>query len=90
MRASTNRPAISGDDRLMIVAADHPARSALSVGDRPTATNTRTDLPDRLRAALANPGVDGVLATSNILDDLHLLGAPEDKTQRPPLRPSDS
>jgi hypothetical protein len=63
----------------MIVAADHPARGALAVGSRPTAMNSRTDLLDRLRAALADPGVDGVLATSDILDDLLLLGALEDK-----------
>ena len=73
------RPTIRGDGRLMIVAADHPARGALSVGNRPTAMNSRTDLLDRLRAALADPGVDGVLATSDILDDLVLLGALEDK-----------
>lgn len=73
------RPAVVGDERLMIVAADHPARGALSVGDRPTAMNSRTDLLDRLRVALANPGVDGVLATSDILEDLLLLGALEGK-----------
>ncbi len=73
------RPAIQGDGRLMIVAADHPARGALAVGNRPTAMNSRTDLLDRLRAALADPGVDGVLATSDILDDLLLLGALENK-----------
>lgn len=73
------RPTIRGDGRLMIVAADHPARGALAVGNRPTAMNSRTDLLDRLRAALADPGVDGVLATSDILDDLLLLGALEDK-----------
>jgi DhnA family fructose-bisphosphate aldolase class Ia len=77
--ARATRPTIRGDGRLMIVAADHPARGALSVGNRPTAMNSRTDLLDRLRAALANPGVDGVLATSDILDDLLLLGALEDK-----------
>jgi len=75
----TTRPTIRGDGRLMIVAADHPARGALAVGSRPTAMNSRTDLLDRLRAALADPGVDGVLATSEILDDLLLLGALEDK-----------
>ncbi|BDX31296.1 aldolase [Mycobacterium antarcticum] len=75
----TTRPTIRGDGRLMIVAADHAARGALAVGDRPTAMNSRTDLLDRLRAALADPGVDGVLATSDILDDLLLLGALEDK-----------
>jgi len=75
----TTRPTIQGDGRLMIVAADHPARGALAVGNRPTAMNSRTDLLDRLRAALADPGVDGVLATSDILDDLLLLGALEHK-----------
>ncbi|MCT7660467.1 Cgl0159 family (beta/alpha)8-fold protein [Mycobacterium deserti] len=73
------RPVVRGDGRLMIVAADHPARGALAVGGRPTAMNSRTDLLDRLRAALADPGVDGVLATSDILDDLLLLGALDDK-----------
>ena len=77
--ARTIRPAIRGNGRLMIVAADHPARGALGVGSRPTAMNSRTDLLDRLRAALADPGVDGVLATADILDDLLLLGALEDK-----------
>lgn len=75
----TTRTAIRGNGRLMIVAADHPARGALAVGSRPTAMNSRTDLLDRLRTALADPGVDGVLATSDILDDLLLLGALEDK-----------
>ncbi|GFG51016.1 aldolase [Mycolicibacterium agri] len=78
-QARTTRPTVRGNGRLMIVAADHPARGALAVGDRPTAMNSRTDLLDRLRAALADPGVDGVLATADILDDLLLLGALEDK-----------
>ena len=75
----TTRPTMRGNGRLMIVAADHPARGALSVGSRPTAMNSRTDLLDRLRAALADPGVDGVLATAHILDDLLILGALEEQ-----------
>ena len=78
-QARTARPTVRGDGQLMIVAADHPARGALSVGSRPTAMNNRIDLLERLRAALADPGVDGVLATADILDDLLLLGALEDK-----------
>ncbi len=78
-QSRTTRPTLRGDARLMIVAADHPARGALAVGSRPTAMNSRTDLLDRLRTALADPGVDGVLATADILDDLVLLGALEDK-----------
>ncbi|MGC4962015.1 Cgl0159 family (beta/alpha)8-fold protein [Gordonia sp. DT101] len=73
------RATVTGSDRLMIVAADHPARGALTVGSNPTAMNSRSDLLDRLRTALANPGVDGVLATSDVLEDLLLLGALEDK-----------
>ncbi|MCV7191494.1 Cgl0159 family (beta/alpha)8-fold protein [Mycolicibacterium brumae] len=77
--ARTTRPTVRGDGQLMIVAADHPARGALAAGSRPTAMNSRIELLDRLRTALADPGVDGVLATADILDDLLLLGALEDK-----------
>ncbi|MEU4496019.1 deoxyribose-phosphate aldolase [Streptomyces sp. NBC_00210] len=74
------RPRLIGDSgRLMIIAADHPARGALGVGDRPFAMANRLDLLERLCLALSRPGVDGVLATADILDDLLLLGALDDK-----------
>jgi len=62
-----------------IVAADHPARGAISVGANPTAMADRRELLDRLQIALANPAVDGVLASPDIMDDLLLLGALEGK-----------
>ncbi|MFJ1746172.1 deoxyribose-phosphate aldolase [Streptomyces sp. NPDC088116] len=65
--------------RLMIIAADHPARGALAVGDSRLAMANRADLLERLCLALSRPGVDGVLATADILDDLLLLGALEDR-----------
>jgi DhnA family fructose-bisphosphate aldolase class Ia len=65
--------------RLMIVAADHPARGALAARGRADAMASRPELLDRLRTALARPGVDGVLATADILEDLLLLGALEGK-----------
>ncbi|SDD88004.1 Cgl0159 family (beta/alpha)8-fold protein [Auraticoccus monumenti] len=77
--AATRRRRPVGSERLMIVAADHPARGALSVAGRPMAMSSRTELLDRLRTALARPGVDGVLATADVLEDLLLLGALEDK-----------
>ncbi|MEV1174215.1 deoxyribose-phosphate aldolase, partial [Nonomuraea sp. NPDC049784] len=40
---------------------------------------SRTDLLDRLQAALARPGVDGILASPDVLEDLLLLGALENK-----------
>ncbi|MEU9961564.1 deoxyribose-phosphate aldolase [Streptomyces sp. NPDC050982] len=73
------RPLLGESGRLMIVAADHPARGALSVGDRRLAMANRIDLLERLCLALSRPGVDGVLATADILDDLLLLGALDHK-----------
>ncbi|MFF9273758.1 Cgl0159 family (beta/alpha)8-fold protein [Streptomyces griseosporeus] len=73
------RPLLNEQGRLMIVAADHPARGALGVGERRLAMANRADLLERLCLALSRPGVDGVLATADILDDLLLLGALDDK-----------
>jgi DhnA family fructose-bisphosphate aldolase class Ia len=73
------RPLLGDSGRLMIVAADHPARGALGVGDRPLAMADRADLLERLCVALSRPGVDGVLATADILEDLLLLGVLENK-----------
>ncbi|SPL88010.1 5-keto-2-deoxy-D-gluconate-6 phosphate aldolase [form 2] [[Actinomadura] parvosata subsp. kistnae] len=73
------RPVLAGRDQLLIIAADHPARGALGAGDRPAAMESRLDLLDRLMTALARPGVDGLLATPDIVEDLLLLGALDDK-----------
>ncbi|MEU1781641.1 deoxyribose-phosphate aldolase [Streptomyces abikoensis] len=73
------RPLVGDSGRLMIVAADHTARGALDAGGRPLIMANRADLLERLCLALSRPGVDGVLATSDILDDLLLLGALENK-----------
>ena len=67
------------DGTMMIIAADHPARGALGVGSRDQAMASRTELLDRMREALAVPGVDGVLGTADILEDLLVMGALEDK-----------
>ncbi|QJY48712.1 Cgl0159 family (beta/alpha)8-fold protein [Pseudonocardia broussonetiae] len=65
--------------RLMMIAADHPARGALRAGDRPLAMGDRADLLDRMCLALSRPGVNGVLGTPDVLEDLLLLGALEGK-----------
>ena len=78
--AARRRRSIAGSDgRLMIVACDHPARGALGASGNPTAMADRGDLLDRLVTALARPGVDGLLATADIAEDLLLLGALEGK-----------
>lgn len=65
--------------RLLLVAADHPARGALRAGDLPLAMGDRAELLSRMVRALDRPGVDGVLGTADIIEDLLLLGALDDK-----------
>ncbi|AXE90790.1 aldolase [Streptomyces sp. Go-475] len=66
--------------RAMIIAADHPARGANGVGGDATAMADRFELLDRLCVALERPGVTGVLATADILEDLLLLGVLDGKS----------
>ncbi|WP_346728780.1 class I fructose-bisphosphate aldolase [Leucobacter manosquensis] len=73
------RDVIAGDGRLFIVAADHPARGAIAVGGHATAMANRYDLLERMALALSRPGVDGVLGTPDIIDDLAALGLLDDK-----------
>jgi hypothetical protein len=73
------RPLLGGDGRLLIVAADHPARGALGVRSVADAMADRYDLLRRLVTSLRRPGVDGVLGTPDILEDLLLLGALDGK-----------
>jgi DhnA family fructose-bisphosphate aldolase class Ia len=63
------------DERLLIVAADHAARGAQDGGTNPSAMSDRYDMLDRLVTALAIPGVNGVLGTPDVIEDLLLLGA---------------
>ncbi|MBB5159210.1 Cgl0159 family (beta/alpha)8-fold protein [Saccharopolyspora phatthalungensis] len=77
--ARSRRPLLGDNGRMMIVAADHPARGALGAGANPLAMANRADLLERLCVALQRPGVDGVLGTADILEDLLLLGALENK-----------
>ncbi|MHB8220300.1 MAG: Cgl0159 family (beta/alpha)8-fold protein [Acidimicrobiales bacterium] len=73
------RSVVQPDGKLFLLAADHPGRGALAVGSRPMAMADRDELLDRLCVALACPGVDGVVGTPDILEDLLLVGALERK-----------
>jgi 5-dehydro-2-deoxygluconokinase len=65
--------------RLFLVAADHPARGVLRAGADRDAMRDRAVLLERLCVAMARPGVDGVVATADVIEDLLLLGALDDK-----------
>jgi hypothetical protein len=78
-RNRRRRELLGEDGRLLLVAADHPARGALGVRDDRMAMASRPGLLHRLVTALDRPDVDGVLATPDVLEDLLLLGALEGK-----------
>ncbi|TDQ01572.1 Cgl0159 family (beta/alpha)8-fold protein [Labedaea rhizosphaerae] len=73
------RDLLSDAGTVFLVAADHPARGALAVGEDPLAMADRRDLLDRLLVALADPAVDGVLGTPDVIEELLLLDALHDK-----------
>lgn len=77
--AGRRRRPLLRDGKLFLVAADHAARGVLGAGGDPRAMADRGALLERLVEALAHPAVDGVLATADIVDDLALLGALDDK-----------
>ncbi|WP_370950387.1 aldolase [Amycolatopsis sp. cg5] len=73
------RKLLSDKGTLFLVAADHPARGALGVGDDPMAMADRRSLIERLLVALENPAVDGLLGTPDVVEELLLLDALHDK-----------
>lgn len=79
LRDRKRRELLRGDGRLFIVAADHPARGALAVRADLSAMANRYDLLERLAIAVSRPGVDGVLGTPDVIDDLAALGLLSDK-----------
>lgn len=63
------------DGNLLILAADHTARGMIAVGSDPLAVADRYELLNRLIRGLSVPGVDGVMASADILEELAWLGA---------------
>ncbi|GAA4215646.1 Cgl0159 family (beta/alpha)8-fold protein [Actinocatenispora rupis] len=81
-RAAVDRgpgPSLAEAGRFLLIAADHPARGSLAVGDRADAMADRGELLSRLLVALSRPGVAGVLGTPDVVEDLLLLGALDGK-----------
>lgn len=66
-------------EKLMVIACDHPARGALAAGADPSAMADREELLARCVEALSRPGVNGFLGTADMIEDLALLGALDNK-----------
>jgi hypothetical protein len=79
LAARERRPLLEESGTLFLLAVDHPARGSVKVGDDPTAMADRGDLLTRIMVALDRHGVDGLMASPDIVDDLALLGALDGK-----------
>lgn len=73
------RPLLNDNATLFLIAADHTARGVLKSGSDSLAMADRGELLRRLIIALGQPGVDGLLATPDVVEDLALLGALDDR-----------
>ncbi|BAS26879.1 hypothetical protein LIP_1022 [Limnochorda pilosa] len=67
------RQELTLDGRLALVAADHPARRVTSAAGDPYAMADRFQYVGRVARALAAPGVDGVMATADVVEELLVL-----------------
>jgi hypothetical protein len=73
------RPLLNENGSMFLVAADHPARGVFKSGADRMAMADRGELLRRLIIALGRPGVDGLLATPDVVEDLALLGVLDNK-----------
>ena len=74
LKGRRRRDLVGPDGNLLIVAVDHTARGMLAAGSDPLAVADRYTLLDRVMRALKVPGVDGVMASADILEELAWLG----------------
>lgn len=73
-KARARRKNVAGEDgRLVILAADHPARFVTRVGEDPYLMGDRQQYMGRIVRALMAPGVDGIMTTPDIMDDLFII-----------------
>lgn len=79
LRTRKRRPILRADGRMFIVAADHTARGMLGVGADPFIMADRRRMLEALLVSLDHPGVDGVLGSADVIEELALLGALDDK-----------
>ena len=79
LAARRRRPLLGESGTLFLLAADHPARGVLKAGDDPLAMADRGDYLGRIVTALERPGVDGLMASPDVVEDLALLGALDER-----------
>lgn len=64
---------LTRDGKLVLAALDHPARGVTAIRGDPLAMGNRLEYLRRARRVLADPDLDGVLASTDVMEDLFLL-----------------
>jgi len=72
-RARKRRPKLTDDGKLTILAADHPARMITKSGDDPLVMGDRQQYLGRVARVVSSPSTDGVMGTTEIIEDLLIL-----------------
>ena len=67
------RTNLTKDGKLAILAADHPARRVTKSGNNPTLMGNRQGYLGRTLRVVANPEFDGVMGTTDIIEDLLIV-----------------
>jgi DhnA family fructose-bisphosphate aldolase class Ia len=68
------RPLPAPQGTLVVLAADHPGRRVLNVKDEPLRMANRHEYLSRILRALTCAGIDGVMGTPDLIEDLFILG----------------
>jgi len=69
----TRRKGLTGDGKLMILAADHPARFVTSIAEEPVRMGDREEYLGRILRVMMSGEVDGLMATADIIEDVLLI-----------------
>ncbi len=69
------RADLAPDGRLVLLAADHPARMLTAAGENPIAMGDRYQYLGRILRIISSPGIDGVIGTTDIVEDLLIISA---------------
>lgn len=67
------RKKLTSDGKLAILACDHPARRVTRSGNDPLLMGNRQEYLGRILRVISNPEVDGVMGTTDIIEDLLIV-----------------
>lgn len=76
-RRRQKRSKLTRDGKLVLAALDHPARAVTKILGDDLAMGDRHQYLGRARRVLEDPGLDGILGSTDILEDLFALSAIE-------------